>query len=428
MQIRIGRRAAVYAFLVLAAILISRPGLALVGDTEKAFGLDGSFRLIGLGFNYPAGLEGADSTWQGILRLTAAGHPTDRTSYEVHLVQSVTHTSGSAGTDKGFFDGKAVNLRYRAWDDTWTSRPDDHTTSSLGLDRFCLKIALDRADITVGRQAVTFGKAYFWNPLDVFLPFDPSQFDRDYKPGVDAVRLDVPLGNFSGFTLIGVLGREVGSDGVYVDDGGAWDASWAGSAVLARVFTNYNGWDLVAQGGKIHGGYQVGGGLVGEIKGVGIRAEAAWFLADDDSAADDRRIGDHLTAVAGLGYRFENSLELEFECLYNGGGETGDLDRVLTFYQNGDILHLGRWLWGLTVSYEITPLIVGRLAAINSLTDGSTRIQPSLVWSLSDNSELVLGAAVNFGQGPRTNGDDAGIATEFGAQPDYLFGEYKIYF
>lgn len=31
----------------------------------------------------------------------------------------------------------------------------------------------------------------------MFLAFDPAQFDRDYKPGVDAVRVDVPLGRFA---------------------------------------------------------------------------------------------------------------------------------------------------------------------------------------------------------------------------------------
>ena len=62
-------------------------------------------------------------------------------------------------------------------------------------------------DLTAGRQAITFGKAYFWNPLDVFFPFDSSQIDREYKPGVDALRIDVPLGAFSGLNLVGAAGR-----------------------------------------------------------------------------------------------------------------------------------------------------------------------------------------------------------------------------
>src|SRR5574337_371271 len=88
----------------------------------------------------------------------------------------------------------------------------------------------------------------------------PNQFDRDYKAGVDALRIDVPFGSFSGVNLIGALGREITAAGTYVGGGETWHTSWFGSAVLARVFTHVHGWDLSAQAGKIYGGYQIGGG------------------------------------------------------------------------------------------------------------------------------------------------------------------------
>ena len=88
----------------------------------------------------------------------------------------------------------------------WLQRSSQ--AASLWLDRpERPRCALPRADVTVGRQAITFGKAYFWNPLDEFLPFDARQIDRDYKAGVDAVRVDIPTSPFSGVNVVVAPGR-----------------------------------------------------------------------------------------------------------------------------------------------------------------------------------------------------------------------------
>ena len=46
-------------------------------------------------------------------------------------------------------------------------------------------------DLKVGRQAITWGVNTLFPSLDVFAPYIPTQIDRDYKVGVDAVRLIV---------------------------------------------------------------------------------------------------------------------------------------------------------------------------------------------------------------------------------------------
>ena len=44
----------------------------------------------------------------------------------------------------------------------------------------------------------------------MFLAFGSTQFDRDYKAGVDALRVDAPLGDFSGVTVVGTPMTQVG--------------------------------------------------------------------------------------------------------------------------------------------------------------------------------------------------------------------------
>jgi hypothetical protein len=425
--------------LLIPLTLLPESGLALVGDSEEAFGLDGSIRSIGTivqNYDFPLFFgedNPSDIYSQTILRLTAGGRPIEPLAYEFHLVQSFTYFSGEVAPGFGTFNLAPRDLRYRALDMTWNWFEEDKTIATLWLDRFNVKIALPAADITLGRQAITFGKAYFWNPLDVFLPFDPNQFDRDYKPGVDALRVDIPLGEFSGCTMVGALGRKLDLIGEYIDGDHFFDHSWYGSALLGRIFANFHSWDLVLQGGKIYGGYQLGGGLIGEIKGLEVRGEAAYFWeVDSPSLLAPLRgdlIEDYLTAVVGLGHRFENTLVLELEFLYNGGGETDDLDTAWIRFLSGNILQLGRHLVGFLASYDFLPILIGNFALISSLDDGSVLVQPYLTLSLSDEAELLLGATINVGKRP--DGDslqDLQINSEFGSFPNFYFFEIKYYF
>jgi hypothetical protein len=410
---------------------------ALFGNTESAFGLDGRLSTTNLlidNYNFRPyfGNKSTDQTSQNILRLIAAGRPTEQLDYEVHGLQSYTYYSSRRETGGLFFGTSGTDTRYRALDASWDWYKTSKSSASMWLDRFNLKATLAKVDIIAGRQPITFGKAYFWNPLDIFLPFDPRQFDRDYKAGVDGLRIDVPFGSFTGINLIGVAGRELEYSGKYVDHG-TLNASWYGSAMLARTFTTLQGWDLAVQGGKIYGGYQLGGGLVGEIGPVETRAEAAYFWARDSEPLpfplEGELVEDSFTAVLGFGHRFENTLTVEMEYFYNGAGDSNNLDASFVRFASGNILQMSRNLTGFLISYEFDPIITGQFTAINSWDDPSAQIQPILTWSPSNNTELILGASINFGDRPRK--DSAGevkLRSEFGTFPDFYFMEFKVYF
>ena len=381
---------------------------ALVGDTESDFGLDGRLSTTNaLVDNYDFepffGDKNTDQFSQNLLRLIAGGRPTEQLSYEVHGIQSYTYSSAGDGTESPIFGTSGADRRYRALDATWDWHEGDNSVASLWLDRFNAKSALSWADITVGRQAITFGKAYFWNPLDIFLPFDPRQFDRDYKAGVDALRVDIPLGSFTGINLVTVAGRELDSSGKFIDDGNL-NASWYGSALLGRVFTTLKGWDLALQGGKIYGGYQLGTGLVGEIGPIEARAEASYFWAQDSeplpAPLQGDLVKDAFTAVIGFGHRFDNTLTVEIEYFFNGASESNDLDESFVRSRSGSSLQMSQHLSGLLVSYEFLPIITGQLIALYSWEDPSGQIQPILTWSPSDNTEVLVGASINFGDRP----------------------------
>jgi hypothetical protein len=428
-------------FLVWGNSLFCGEALGLIGDSEKAFGLDGSIRTLFFLLNVDGstplpGQHDRDVLSQTILRLTVAGKPTQSLSYELHVVQSDTSSTeriagGSALTFGNTNTGNVI--RYRALDANWNFVQQNQTLCTLVLDRFNVKTSFDWGDVTTGRQAITFGKTYFWNPLDVFFAFGASQFDRDYKPGVDALRADIPLGRFSGINLVGSAGPTVSIQTARQTGNYPQDATWYGSALLGRLFANMSGWDFSLQGGKIFGGWQVGGGAVGDVGPIQIRAELAQFLAMPSESLPPPLTGDlvnsNFQSVIGLGHRFENSLSLDFEYFYNGAGDPNNLNAALVRSQFGSSLQLSRNLVGLSAQYQFTPLVVGQLGTIVSLSDGSTQLQPTVTISLANEMDLLIGAIIGFGPKPKTTGGLAlNVDSEFGTLPDTLFLEWKWYF
>lgn len=435
------RRGRVAAAVLLAGLAGPPSAAALVGSTDGVAGLDGSIRTFAAGtdnFDFAPffGGDAADARSATLLRLTLLGRPRPWLAYEVHGVQSVDYTSAVAASGAVTFELFGRDVRYRALDATTDWRERDDLLASLFVDRANVRVAMPFGDATLGRQAITFGKTFFWNPLDVFLAFDPRQFDQDYKPGVDAVRLDVPLGPFSGVNVVAAAGRTVTALGTYAGGDDALHATWFGSAVMGRAFATVGGFDLALQGGKIYGGEHVGAGATGELGPLEVRLEAMQLFADDSPPLlpgvfppDERLVEDAFLGVVGVGHRFESSLTLEAEYFMNGAGDDADLEAAFLRFANGGAFDLTEHLMGAAVSYDILPILVGRVIGIVAADDPSFLIQPLLTWSAADEVEVLAGATTYLGERP--NEPLPGLVvleSEFGTFPDVYFVEVKFYF
>ncbi len=401
-------------------LLSSTSASALYEEDSGALALGASLRSTSVAVSYyDSDLFGevgrADVLSQSQLRLTVDGYPRSWFGYELHLAQDLWSATSSL-SGGGFAGTGGTRYRYRigdgAWD--WLDEPDARAT--LTLDRANVRYHFRAFQLSLGRQAISFGKARFWNPLDAFLPFDPRQFDREYKPGIDAVRANVPMGDLSGVELVGVLGRDDGAE--------AFLRSWRGSALLGRVYTNWHDWDLALQGGKVYGGYHLGAGLSGVVGPLEVRAEGTgfWPLPDDP-------VRQHFLGVVGVGKYFDSSLNLQLEYLYNGVGDTPNLGAAFALVEAGRALQVSEHVLGGLVAYDLFPLLNGALATVLSASDGSALILPQLEYSVSDESALTLGAMVAVGRRPRAGaGPIPELQSEFGTYPDFYFMQYRVYF
>ena len=401
--------------LALAGTFVCLPGSKVMAEEQLTVG--GSVRVAGALLQNHDGLAllGQDDPIDGLgdssLRFIAAGEPLTWLKFELHGVKRVI--ASSASVPDGIlqaFGGSNGDERYRVLDARWRWK-GDNSEGSLFIDRLNLKLILDTVDIVVGRQAITFGKAYFWNPLDIFSTFGSTEFDRDYKPGLDALRIDLPLGFFSSFSVIGALGRQ------------ERQGTWFQSALIGRLATSQGGWDLALQGGKVRGGYQVGGGFVGEVLTVELRGESAWFQPMEGESLDS-----HLSLVLGLGKRFENSLQLQMEHFFNGG-VAGSLIQSFSLIARGRLLQANRNLSGIVANYELHSLIHASMAVLLGWDDRSGVLQPGLRCLASEEIEVLLGAIVAFGDRPTGQLPfDIQINSEFGSYPNVVYLQTKAYF
>ena len=85
----------------------------------------------------------------------------------------------------------------------WTADEGDHFLWRHRIDRLGLTVPLGgAAELSVGRQVVSWASTFILTPADPFTPFDPADPFREYRAGIDAVRLRAYPGPFSELDIV----------------------------------------------------------------------------------------------------------------------------------------------------------------------------------------------------------------------------------
>jgi hypothetical protein len=378
-------------------------GIEIIDSDILSCDLSGSIKGFYLGI-HDSPFDKSHDSGLALLRLILFGTVSDKASIEFHLLEGGM-INPLPVFPSGFVSfSKAKRFRADRWDHVQSSHAD--FTSQISIDRANITLSLPQCDITVGRQAISFGTTFFWNPNDLLNSFSAYEFDREYKPGVDGINAEIALGDFSGLNLIYGAGENYRLDE---------------SALLIRGFANILDFDAAVMAGRFREDGFVGAEFSGEVgPGIGLRGELSYFAAEKDD--------DFIQFVAGTEYRFENNFYLSAEYFYNGFGTPHTsryLEKLLSDrITEGDIYNISRHYLGILGSYELSPLLIVSLAFIMNLVDHSVLIDPTVVYSLSDNAEFVAGMVIAAGNKPRGHQ----FMSEFGAYPDFTFVELKYYF
>jgi hypothetical protein len=343
-----------------------------------------------------------------VVRLKWNLHLGERVVVEAHdrIQVQVSSTSAGFGESVAGFGVSAVPSR--SVDLSTELIEEERLRAWHDVDRLSLTVYSDFADVTVGRQAITWGISNLFPVADLWAQFSPFELDTEEKPGIDAVRVLAYPGE--GWEL----------DAILADRGSADDLSAGVRASLSLSWA-----DLHFAGGKFWNEALVVAGISAPIDVWKLRAEAVLPYDLDENTGKLPRATLGIDWLGG-----ETMLSTEYH--FNGIGATDpeEYGSVLVDprFARGESYYLGRhylgWLASWTPGNDRLSLTASSLI---NLQDPSVALTPVFTYDLGQNMRLSAGAMVTFGDRPLPT-DLPTLRSEYGTYGDLIFSRISIYF
>jgi hypothetical protein len=428
----------------------------LVEEAEHFVVLDGSFKSFLFGLHMPhypddmLVLFGAQEDRGGMaiadVRLKLQGEHKGRWKWSAHfrtqpMISTFPNARAALGTGGSARPARSLPLQT-------TSPSDPRLEWYHEVDRLQVEARIKTVNIIVGRQPVSFGVGFVWQPADLVGTFSPLEVDREYKPGVDAVRVNWLLGAFTELAFVAAAGGPACTDGSLPSGEECNDYeprfSLDHSVALTRFRTTVGKWDLGGIAGWVRGDVVGGVFATGSVDRFRIRSEAVvtYDIEKDMRYAgeEDPSGGDEIfvRAVLGADYKFDidQTLFVLAELYYNGFGSTDPKD-YFELYQRprvsefGEVLNLGMFYAAVGVNWEPHYRVPISVTAMGNLTDPSMHLSATVTYKLGDNSILEGGAFIPIGEPPKT-GElgplDIELQSEFGFYPYVYYLAWKMYY
>ena len=256
---------------------------------------------------------------------------------------------------------------------------------TLYLDNVYLKAGFEHFDLTVGKQQISLGTGYAWNPIDIFNT--KQLLDPTYEQtGINAIRAEIPLKGRTNLDLILSPGKD-----------------WKESAKMLQLKTGLGRFDIYGTIGQYTWERMVfdpqqfllsvqkdernlfGGAVVGELAGAGIWIEGAWNQLKNQD--------DFTEVVIGTDYTFENGLYIIMEYLHNENGVSNggnlDINNYLQYFMGETHSLMQDYMFGF-INYPLNDFIQIGLLGFGNLNDRSAALNPQLLWNLFQDVDLTI--------------------------------------
>ncbi len=383
-----GRRGVLTAGMLAAALMASeaRAQVVEVGEGEYRYALGGYLRAFSA-LAYPPieipGFERPISQTVNLLRLEHRVAIGRGANVEVH-----NRLAWVQGPQVGAVGVGVTPEPDRSLDSSFDLVDTDDVTLNHDLDRAVLRLYAGDADVSLGRQAITWGSAQLFTAADLWSPFSPYELDTSQKRGVDAARAVL--------SPFGTSELEV----IVADRGSLRDLS--GGAKLQVFGARLDGffglaktWDQIAA---------VGGART-ETGAWTLQAEAtlpARILEAD--AGRDPEPGIQLPRATVGATRFHEDWIVILEAHLNGAG-AGDPDDYALRLTDPDLLRgetfwLGRYYAGGTLAWVPSVEWTLTAGAFANLRDPSVLGTATIEYELVESLALSGGWAGGFGSSP----------------------------
>lgn len=399
------RWARVFALLTVFASAVPAWGESLILENEHVtLALGGSVRtLVGLrqlSFELAPGIPpsavkdhfGLSST---VLRLEWKAALGDHFSAEVHqrvFLRVFSETLKFGGEKMGLgasvVPSRSIDLRSVPFN-------EDRLLFDHDIDRLAVRARLGDFDVTVGRQAITWGVAGLFTVADLWTNFSPFELDTTQKRGVDALR------------VLYSRDRSLEIEAIVADRGTIKDLS-AG----LRVATYGSVADFYFALAKQWREILAFAGVSATVGAFKLRAEAVEPFDLDRVTFSPPRVS------MGADW-LHPSLTLSLEGHYNGTGVLRS-SQYGTHYTSspalarGESYLLGRWYAGASAIWKISELFQLSFVVFCNLQDPSAAVAGAFTYQINQGTELSVGAFQGLGKSPLIS-DQLVVRSELGS-------------
>ena len=344
-----------------------------------------------------------------------------RFDYEIAYEHRLRHSPGGVAAF-GILPGVADAPFRISQLDSAIGEEDAEMSYRHELDRAFVAFHSERTDVKIGRQAIGLGRGVLFGAVDMLSPFTPLEVDREWRRGVDAIKIDTQLPGSDTWSLglIAAFGDE---------------AEWDESALIGRLRGYVGDFDAELIFGKRGEDTMFGGTFSAPIGDAEVHGEIAVF--DTPEFFEDGGLfgadGNVAKAVVGVSYNFDvgGGLSVITEYHFSGFGceSASDLDpdsptfdaayatRFLSRFQRGDMQITGRRALALSLRYNAAGAFLPGLLVMGNPDDGSGVVSPSLTWDASENVTVAMSYFAPFGREPEGDIDQS----EYGGSPRSLF-------
>ena len=388
--------------------------------TDAKLQISGYYKNFSTGLAPPLPDEPIIGAVNNRLRLNLAYIPIDTLSFDLSYDFAPRIQDLSLFSEPPIAAG-ADSLRYRVVDFDTTIYPDeDAPEGSFGLfhnlDRASIAYGADFGDITIGRQAIAWGSARVVNPTDVIAPYAYNQLDTEDRIGVDAIRVQIP---------IGVLG-EFDTGYVFGENFAFGKSAFFLRSQLNAVETDFS---ISLLGFREH--LMTGFDIARGIGGAGFWLEAAYVYAHSFDS-ENPNAENYLRASIGLDYSFGGVAYGFIEYHFSGAGAQepedylANLDRPA--YTDGAVYLMGRHYFVPGLTFQITPLISLSGVVLSNIADPSVFPSLQVEYNFAQDIYLSAGGFIGIGKRPETEDEETQFRSEFGGYPTLFFSSFRIYF
>ncbi len=259
------------------------------------------------------------------------------------------------------------------------------------FDRLFFSIKPSWGDIIVGRQAITWGNGFIFNPMDLFNPFAPSDTIRDYKMGDDLVSVRFNNKFLGECNLLYVPRRNIITD----------EIDFKKSSVAGKFHFFAGDIEMDVMGAKHYNEMILGLGGTGYFKDAAWRSDLVW-----STLKNSQNKSGYFEFVANIDYSWvwqdKNYYGL-IEYYHNGLGKNNYTNAMvdpesMERIDRGELFALGKNYLSGQIQMELHPLLNIYLSVISNVRDPSAIIQPRAIFSVTQNSNLHFGASIFYGK------------------------------